>query len=171
MTKAGWIAQAVIALAITGDTRAEKVALVSPSVSVEQRTRTDGVNYYLVQINLPADVSSIRYAWLELRVDTSSDRIDGFADPVPLFEAYALNRSLTSDPTTDFFEPTLVPMSRPVPVGADRLVKIDVTEFVRNVAVNPSSNYGLVVGAVTPVGRRAIVVRSGGEDSRLVIIE
>jgi hypothetical protein len=111
---------------------------------------------------LPAGITGVRQAWLELRVDVTATEVSGFRDPAPLFEVYALNTDVTGAIQPKMFREMQVPMSRPVAVGENRLVRIDITEFVRAILEEPEANHGLTFGAVTADTRGLFAVRVDG---------
>jgi hypothetical protein len=124
---------------------------------------------------LPAGIAGVRQAWLELRVDVTATEVGEFRDPEPLFEVYALNAEVTGAIQPKMFREMQVPMSRPVAVGENRLVRIDITEFVQKVLANPTSNHGLAFGAVTTDTRGVFAVRTDGFGpgiaARVMVIE
>jgi hypothetical protein len=128
-----------------------------------------------VGISLPEKLTTVTHAWLELRADISAKNLNGFVDPAPVFEVYALKQTLSGDPEPSKFESTKLPMSRPVATGTDRLVKIDITEFVQKILADPSKNHGLVVGPLTNDKRGVFTVRQDsfgpGVFARLVVLE
>jgi hypothetical protein len=73
------------------------------------------------------------------------------------------------------FREMLVPMSRPVAVGENRRVRIDITEFVQEILADPTSNHGLAFGAVTTDTRGVFAVKADGFGpgiaARVVIVE
>ncbi len=64
-------------------------------------------------------------------------------------DVYALKEFVSGDPEPSDFAPTSIPMSRPVGAGTNRLVRVDITEFVRVILDDPSKNHGLVLGPLT----------------------
>jgi len=84
-----------------------------------------------------------------MRMDVSARDGEIVADPAPLLEVFALKRALTGEPTPSDFDTTRLPMSRPVSLGSDRLVRIEITEFAQRILADPSKNHGLVVGSMT----------------------
>ncbi len=131
--------------------------------------------YYTVDAALPSGVTRVREAWLEVHVDASVDTLEGFSDPTPLFEVFMLNASVTGDVSRESFVATRHRMSRPVAVGSDRLVRIDITEYAQKILVNPSRNHGLVMGAVTGDRREKFTIWSdafgSGKPARITVME
>lgn len=144
------------------------------TTTVTERVMSDGTRYYSVEVSLPENVAMVFRAWLELRADVSARNLSGFVDPAPMCEVFALKRPLSGDPEESNFEATSLPMSRPVAIGSDRLVRIDVTEFVRRILADPSKNHGLVLGPLTNDKRGIFTIRqdSFGPSiaARLVVI-
>jgi hypothetical protein len=156
---------------VAGTASSETRTLSAPDVSLEQRSKTDGSAYYLLQFSLPVDFTLVRHAWLELRMGISSVDVEGFRDPAPRFDVFALKQPLTGDPSEELFASTRIPMSRPVGVSANRLVRIDVTEFVLAVLADQMPNHGLVLGALLPGSRGVFEIGSAMGDATLVLIE
>jgi hypothetical protein len=96
-------------------------------------------------------------------VDVSPAEDASFQDPAPVFEVYALNQALNETLSSELFVTMRVPMSRPVATGWNRIVRIDVTEFVQRVLANPAMNHGLVVGAVTEASTGDFVLGTEGD--------
>jgi hypothetical protein len=111
---------------------------------------TEGT-YYSLSISIPGEVQTIRQAWLELRMDVDAPEVNGFRDPAPMFEVFMLKSELSGPLDEESFEPTRLPMARPVATGSGRRVRIDIADFVRKVIASPSANHGLVLGSVTGV--------------------
>lgn len=152
------------------EVKADRLTLDTSSISISERNRNDGAVYYHVQYAPPGNIQTVRHAWLELVMDISTLPTGDFQDPTPIFEVFALNQSLSGDPSMEFFQLTTLPMSRPVAVG-DRLVKVDITEAVQRVMANPENNYGLVVGTVILEKRGEFKIQSGPDAARIVLIE
>jgi len=160
---------------LSNDVRAETAGVALATTTVTEHVASDGITYYSVGISLPENLTTVTRAWLELRADVSARNVSGFVDPAPVFEVYALNQTLSGDPEPSKFEATRLPMSRPVATGTDRLVKIDITEFVQRILADPSKNHGLVIGPLTNDKRGVFTVRqdSFGPSvaARLVVME
>jgi len=152
---------------------AEASSLDPAATTVTERAASDGTTYYSVGITLPENLTRVSHAWLELHADVSARNLNGFIDPAPVFEVYALNQTLSGDPEPSRFVATRLPMSRPVATGTGRLVKIDITEFVQSILADPSKNHGLVIGPLTDDKRGIFTVRQDsfgpGISARLVI--
>lgn len=125
---------------------ADAVITGPTSVIVTQHAALDETTYYSITITPPAGVKPIGHAWLEFRADIAAKQIDGFADPVPILDVYALKQPLSGDPDSSEFESTMVPMSRPTAAGTNRLIRIDITEYFQRILAEPSTNYGIVLG-------------------------
>lgn len=134
----------------------------STEVVVTEHTATDESTYYSIAISLPAGISSVAYAWLEFRADISAKEVNGFVDPVPILEVYALKQPLSGDPDESEFETTIVPMSRPTAAGVNRLVRIDITEHVQRILASPSKNHGFVLGPLTADKRGIFEIKKDG---------
>ena len=164
-----------IACVLSNDAVADIADVAPATTSITERVASDGTRYYSVEISLSENLNTVSHAWLELRADVSARNLNGFVDPAPVFEVYALKRALSGDPEQSDFEATRIPMSRPVATGTDRLLKIDVTEFVRLIVADPSKNHGLVVGPLTNDKRGVFVVKEDGigpgQPARVRILE
>jgi hypothetical protein len=141
---------------------ADKASVEPVSTTVTAHAAADGTTYYSVALSLPQSLKSVSYAWLELRADVSAKDLNGFVDPAPVLDVYALKEALAGDPETANFEATRLPMSRPVAAGDDRLIKIDITEFVQEILVDPSKNHGIVLGPLTADKRGVFAVKQDG---------
>lgn len=143
---------------------AETVVLLSVEdiVSVVPEGEAMATVPQVVTFALPEGLATVRQAWLEMRVDVSVREVGGFRDPAPLFEVYALSADVTGAIQPKMFREMLAPMSRPVAVGENRLVRIDITEFVRLILDDPESNHGVAFGAVTADTRGVFAVRADG---------
>lgn len=141
---------------------ADAVSVSSPAVAITERTAGDGTAYYSVAISLPKGLTTISHARLEFRADVSAKDVNGFVDPAPVLDVYALQEPLTGEPEPSEFTSTRIPMSRPVATGANRLVRIDVTEYVQKILADPSKNFGLVLGPLTADKRGIFEVKENG---------
>jgi hypothetical protein len=130
--------------------------------TLAEHIASDGTRYYTAEISIPENLSTVSLAWLELRANVSAKDVSGFVDTAPVLDVYALKQTLTGDPEPSKFEVTRLPMSRPVAAGTDRLIKIDITEFVQMILANPSKNYGLVLGPLTSDKRGIFAVKQDG---------
>lgn len=148
---------------------------VSEGVTISERTAGDETKFYVVSISLPAGSASVSHARLEFRADVSATNLNGFVDPAPILDIYVLNQSLTGDPDASKFAATRIPMSRPVAAGENRLIKIDVTEYVQMIVTDPSKNHGIVLGSLTGDKLGVFHVREDGfgdgVEAQLVIVE
>jgi len=146
----------VIAPAASGDTRTIEIS----ANRVESTVSSEGT-YYVIEFDLPQNLASVRSAWLEVRLNVSATN-DGPADPAPMLEVYMLKQAIVGDPDPSEFEATRLPMSRPVALGTNRLVKIDVTEFASAVFADPNKNHGIVIGSLTGARTGGFVVNGDG---------
>ena len=152
-----------------------RVDIASTSLTTETSADTSEGRYYTLALTLPPSIRGVRQAWLEFRADVSVAEIDGFLDPVPVFQVFMLKQSLLGEPTEASFETMRLPMSRPVAVGLDRQVRIDITEYVSKVLARPSMNHGLVLGSVTGDRRADFQIDpdafGAGMSARLTVVE
>jgi hypothetical protein len=152
----------VLACNLTTVARAGTTELTPAATTVTQHVAADGTTYYSVAISLPAGLASVAHARLEFRADISARDLTGYVDPAPVLDVYALKEALRRDPDPSKFEATRLPMSRPVAAGADRLVKIDITDFIRTILADPSKNHGLVLGPLTTDKRGIFAIKHDG---------
>jgi hypothetical protein len=105
--------------------------------------------YYALRVVLPPDIVRVQHAWLELHADVIPEEGMGFTDPAPLFQVYVLSSApVGATISGELLRTPRIPMSRPVAAGTNRLIRINITEYVREIAAEPSLNHGLVIGAV-----------------------
>lgn len=152
---------AVLVCSLASVASAEKETFSLTARNLAVRT-SDERPYYIVEFDLPEIVQTVRHAWLDLRVDVSSIEVAGFADPAPVFEVYALTRALSGELDVSMFGTTRVPMSRPVAAGTDRLVRIEITEFVQKIRTDPMTNHGIVLGELTGDRRGNFIIKPDG---------
>lgn len=142
--------------------------------SLKAITTVEGT-HYVVEFELPQNLGSVRSAWLEVRLDVSVRNDEGPTDPAPMLEVYMLKNTLSGDPAPADFEETRLPMSRPVALGTNRLVKIDITEFAQRIFADPTKNHGIVIGSLTGARTGEFLVKldgfGPGTPVRLTIIE
>jgi hypothetical protein len=129
------------------------------AISIEEVDAYTGQrgDFYVVGIALPDDMAGKRLdgVFLEFAVDAAPLSLeDSVASPVvgvfPLSEAF-VGRGSGDGPGQDadpVFEST-VPSVRPVRVGVNRVLKMDITDIVKGWMNEPESNHGLVIGALT----------------------
>jgi hypothetical protein len=169
------VAFAAITTIVSGADAGRRVTDLSSSSLSTYAGRNGQGAYYTVDASLPSGVTRVREAWLEVHVDASVDTLEGFSDPAPLFEVFMLNASTAGGVSRETFVATRHSMSRPVAVGSDRLVRIDVTEYAQTILADPSRNHGLVMGSVTGDRRGMFTIRSGtfgaGKPARITVME
>jgi hypothetical protein len=105
--------------------------------------------YYTFTITLPSELDgkTIYSAMLEFYVDASARAVNGYVDESPVIGVYALNGPLTGAPDEDSFRQPSAAV-RNVMAGTARKVKVNITDIVRGFQIMPSSNHGLIVGAL-----------------------
>ncbi len=159
---------------IATDVAAQTQRIDLTSSNVQRITTLEG-NHYVIEFDIPEGIVSVRHAWMEVRMDVSAREPEPVADPAPMLEVYMLKNALTGDPVPADFESTRLPMSRPVALGPNRLVKLDITEFVQRILADPRTNHGIVVGSLTGARTGEFVVKPDGfgpgTPIRLTIIE
>jgi hypothetical protein len=121
---------------------AQAVQTIEPKDSTEGKT-------FLFTVSLPEAPPRAEFmsAVLELVVDAWSVLPADLSGGAVTLEIAPLARSWSGGAlrAADLRATT---MKRTVPVGSDRRVRIDVTEFVHYVQAHPTENYGLAVGSL-----------------------
>ncbi len=152
-----------------------EVQTVGVAASGVEATTTIEGTHYLVEFELPQNLGSVRQAWLEVYMDVWSRNDEGPVDPAPILEVYMLKNTLSGDPEPSNFEVTRLPMSRPVALGANRLVRIEITDFAQRIFADPTKNHGIVLGSLTGAQTGDFVVKNDGFGPgmpfRLTIVE
>lgn len=152
-----------------------QVDIASSNLTTHTSADTSEGRYYTLAIALPSSIERVRHAWLELRLDVSVADTQGFRDPVPVFQVFMLKQSLSGEPSEASFETMRMPMSRPVAAGTNRLVKIDITEYLGAILAHPSANHGLVLGSATGSRVADFAIRTDsfglGIPARLTVLE
>jgi hypothetical protein len=109
--------------------------------------------YYTLAYPLPEALSSesVELAMLELYIDVRAKVRDGYVNEAPVLEVYALTEAWAGavDPAIMDWQTGAV---RPVALGEDRRVLLDVTDIVRAHLAGRVGNHGLILGSIT--GRR-----------------
>jgi len=149
-------------LALPSFVEASNVTIAPVPAAVTEHSAADGTTYYSVALLLPNNLTFVTHAWLEFRADVSAKDLNGFVDPAPTLEVYALKQTLSGDPEPSKFEVMRQPMTRPVAIGSDRLIKIDITEFVQKILTDPSKNHGIVLGPLTRDKRGIFDIKQDG---------
>jgi hypothetical protein len=141
----------VVALAgLMSSASAKNVTITVPIGDVETRTGARG-GYYLVDFAVPKDVIDKRLdtVLLEMAVDVSATSLeDSVASPV--VGVFPLRQSVaTSGPgATPVFD-TDAAAVRPVVIGENRKLTMDITDIVKGWIAAPATNHGLVIGTLT----------------------
>lgn len=153
---------------------------VSPAIDYAWRMGADIINMSFpckVNVSIPADVAGKRLdsVLLEFAVDATPLSPEDSVVVTPEVGAYPLTAPYGSGRPGDgpgmnqqpVFE-DVVPSSRPVASGDSRLVRMDITDIVRDWMANPGANYGLVIGSLKGPQVASVTLReaiSGGEAS------
>ena len=151
------------------------IAIEVPNANLLAHERADStVGYYSLAVPVPQGVEGVIQAWLEITLDVSHDSMDGFIDPVPILEVFMLAGPVSGGVSESSVASTRLPMSRPVAIGENRLVRVDVTEFIQRVLRRPQDNYGLVFGTILGSRERHFLPRldsfGAGTVARLVLV-
>lgn len=147
---------------------------VPNSSLLTHQTADSTVAYYSLAVPIPQGFEGVVQAWLEIKLDVSHDSMDGFIDPAPILEVFMLAGPVSGQVSESSLASTRLPMSRPVSIGENRLVRVDVTEFIQRVLRHPQDNYGLVFGTVLGSRERHFLPRldsfGAGTVARLVLV-
>jgi len=145
------MAAAVLALSAAlahGQTQRLELAPAQVSAIVPEDS-TEGKTFVLA-VSLPEAPAGARLmsAILELVVDANTVLPAAVAGGGVTLEVYPLANAI-SESAIEAEDLLPATMKRTVPLGPDRPVRVDVTEFVRLVLADPSANHGLAVGSLT----------------------
>ena len=146
------IALSVVFVAVVLDAAsADDVRLVSSS-SVLSRTpgNEELGDFYVLQFAPPDDLTLREFeeALLEFYVDASTALDAGSSSGQALIEVYLLTGNVAGDVSReDLNQGTR--MVRNVRTGENRLVRLNITQAIKEILTNPSSNHGLVIGSLT----------------------
>jgi hypothetical protein len=146
---------------LAASARADVQTLPATASHIEVSTSSES-SHYVVEFDVPVNVRSVRQAWLEVRMDVSASDLNGFVDPAPMLEVYMLKQSISGDPDPSVFDTTGIPMSRPVALGTNRLVRLEITEFVQRILADPRKNHGIVMGSLTGTRSGEFAMKSNG---------
>jgi hypothetical protein len=129
--------------------------------------------FYLVNISLPVDVAGkqLDSAIIVFAVDSRASSKDD-EEVSPTIGVYPLTKRYVVTPSAvaggRFEAPAFdaaVQSAHPITRGLNRVVKMDVTDIVRDWMANPSSNHGLVIGGLTGPNVGVVSLRNELPDS------
>ena len=149
------IVYAVASLAIVAGTAGAQTVMPVPSTEVRLATTksTEELSYLVLDIpiiEVPSNFE-IAAAYLELKMNASNSlSAEGAARNTVTIEAYPYPG--TNDGKLDVAALGVSSMKRTVRVGNERRIHLQVTDFVKRVAADPSSNRRLIIGSIA--GRR-----------------
>jgi hypothetical protein len=121
---------------------------------------------YLLRFDLPAEMASVRRAYLELYVDAASRAIDGSANDTPVIEVYALKSPFSGTVDPSQFKPQTIPTARNAVARTNKRFVTDITEIVRAFATDATTNHGLLVGSVTGDREGVYAIRTDGFEGK-----
>jgi hypothetical protein len=90
----------------------------------------------------------VEKALLEVYVNVDARSREGYLNDTPVLEVFALTEPFGSELDTERLERS-TGVARPVALGSDRRVLLDVTRIVRACLGGTRTNYGIVVGSLT----------------------
>jgi len=166
----GLVALALCVPALVG-AQTQVVALGAAQLTTITPVDTTEGKVFVFAVSVPSAPTGARLmsAVLELVVDVSSSLPAAARRNLATLEVAPLNGALSGPAVSEEdLRPTT--MKRSVPIGTNRPVRVDVTEFVRYVLDNPEENYGIAVGSLEGSRSDRFELRSQGQEvARLTI--
>jgi hypothetical protein len=143
-------------LVLAGAAAAKSAVVSIPMNSVNASTGERGT-FYVLDISIPEDITGNRLEMvvLEFAVDAiASSEADSLETPVvgvyPVTSEFVARRGDGPVGTVEVPEiEEIVPSSRPVALGENHVLRMDITAIVTGWMSEPSSNHGLVIGTLT----------------------
>jgi hypothetical protein len=136
--------------AVIGTASAKNATITLPIGGLDARSGARG-DYYVVDFAVPDEVIGKRLdsVLLELALDVSANSPED-SDNAPVVGVFPLSQSLASSgpSATPLFE-TGVASVRPVAVGDNRMLTIDITDIVKGWIAAPATNHGLIIGTLS----------------------
>jgi hypothetical protein len=119
--------------------------------------------YYLLTFSLPPEALRAKWMYLEFYLDVSAREHEDANDPTPLLDVFALKPSegYTGSLDPAQFEALSVPMTRPLSLGENRRVVIDVTEIVHRRAAEPAAMCALLLGSLSGSRDGLFTIKTG----------
>jgi len=152
LIKLSAIATALVVLTGAARTQTERELILIRSSDVTARAETDTSigQYYTLSYQLPTDLPSERLdqAILELDVDVRAKSRDEYVNEAPVLQVYALHEPYTGVVEASSLD-TLTYATRPVALGNNRRVLLDITRIVRAHLTGALDNNGLILGSLT----------------------
>jgi hypothetical protein len=146
-------------MAVAGPAVAGSVTVTIPMEAVTVKSGERG-ECYIVKFDLPADLAGKRLdgVFIDFVVD-ASPRSEDEAEATRLVGVFPL----TAEPTGATLQyESDIPSVHPIAMGEDRRVRVDITGIVNGWIANPSSNHGLVIGALTGPDVGTVSLASAG---------
>lgn len=159
-----------------GPATAEERAITLTSNDVVTHTTEDEAfgAYYTVEFEVPSlpEGTWLDHAVLELYVDVGSKARDEYVNDTPVLEVFALTSDFDGD-----FNPAEwdaeTRVTRPLLLGEEKHVVMDITPIIRSFLATPSQNHGLVIGSLTGMREGDFTVLTGvfpeGEVMRVML--
>lgn len=118
--------------------------------------------YYTLTFQIPNYIGTneLEKAVLELYVDVKAKNRDGYVDNTPVLEVYALKSTFSGTVDRAQFE-VPSPAIRPLPLGDNKRVVVDITPIVQTVIKDSSRNHGLIIGSLSGMRNGDFAVRRG----------
>jgi len=118
--------------------------------------------YFLIDVVLPHEIDGsveLTDAYIELHMDLTTSIDSELLANMAKVEIYPLSGSASGEITMDDVGRVL--RRRLVPVGSNRVVRLDILRYVQNIIANPEENNGLVVGSLRGSRNGHFTVRQG----------
>ena len=122
--------------------------------------------YYVLTFSLSPEASKAKWVYVEFYVDVSAREHEDVNDPTSRLDVFALKQAEGYNGSLEpaQFETLSAPMARPLAVGENRRVVIDVTEIVHRCAGEPAGTCALVIGSLTGSRDGLFTIKSGRLD-------
>lgn len=120
-------------------------------------------NYFTVTLKLPMEEladKKIRAVFLEFYADVSTTSINGAFTTTPVVQVFALTQPFSGSLNPANFD-RAAKANRPVLVGNNRRIRVDVTRLVKRLMKDPAAGHTLVVGSLEHSREGLFNIRSG----------
>ena len=142
------------------EARKHVISVGTGDVTTYSPSDTSLGEYYTMSLQIPASIRErdVEAAWLEFYVDAQSrprtfySAIDSTEKThirnTPVIEVFALNGDFSGQLDSTQLG-TTTQRVRPLVLGQDRLVRVEITSVIRSFIRDPSTNHGLIIGSLT----------------------
>jgi hypothetical protein len=154
----------VLCALLTQTAAAQERTVTLTANNVTSHTTTDATlgAYYTVAFEVPSIPEGARldHAVLEVYLDVASKARDEYVNDTPVLEVFALRNDFDGDLNPANWD-AATRATRPLLLGEEKYVVMDVTGIIRSLLVDPSKNHGLVIGSLTGMREGDFTVRTG----------